>query len=124
MAATQRTSSTSRNGSSGAPAPIAKVKEAGESVASAGARAKGPLIAAGAGVAGLAGGLALGRRLYRPRGFTGAFVTAAQALARTAEAGDEVRQVREQLSRANRRSPVEVLLDGLTHRRGAHRAES
>jgi hypothetical protein len=124
MAATKRTSSASRNGSSGAPAPIAKVKEAGESVASAGAKAKGPLIAAGAGVAGLAGGLALGRRLYRPRGFTGALVTAAQALARTAEAGDEVKQVREQLSRANRRSPVEVLLDGLTHRRGAHRAES
>ena len=86
--------------------------------------AKGPLIAAGAGVAGLAGGLALGRRLYRPRGLKGAVVTAARALGRAADTGDEVKQVREQLSRVNRQSPVEVLLDGLTHRRGAHRAES
>jgi len=124
MATTKRTPPASRNGSGSVPAPLAKAKEAGESVASAGARAKGPLIAAGAGLAGLAGGLALGRRLYRPRGFKGAFVTAAQALARAADTGDEVKQVREQLSRVNRQSPVEVLLDGLTHRRGAHRAES
>ena len=124
MATTKRTSSVSRNGSGSAPAPVAKVKEAGESVASAGAKAKGPLLAAGAGAAGLAGGIALGRRLYRPRGLKGAFFTAAHTLARAADTGDEVKQVREQLARANRRSPVEVLLDGLTHRRGAHKAES
>ena len=36
---------------------------------------------------------------------------------------EEIRAVREQLETLNRRSPVEVLLDGLTHRRGAHRRE-
>ena len=39
-------------------------------------------------------------------------------------ATDEVRQVREQLDKANRQSPLEVVLDGLTHRRGAHKRES
>ena len=37
---------------------------------------------------------------------------------------DDVRQIREQLDKANRRSPIEVVLDGLTHRRGAHKRES
>ena len=37
---------------------------------------------------------------------------------------DDIHKVREELEQANRRSPVEVLLDGLTHRRGAHRRES
>jgi hypothetical protein len=37
---------------------------------------------------------------------------------------DDVREIREQLDKANRQSPVEVLLDGLTHRRGSHRNES
>ena len=37
---------------------------------------------------------------------------------------DEVHQIREQLERTNRQSPIEVLLDGLTHRRGAHKQES
>ena len=37
---------------------------------------------------------------------------------------DDVRQIREQLDQANRQSPVEVLLNGLTHRRGAHKHES
>ena len=36
---------------------------------------------------------------------------------------DDIRQVREELERANRQSPVEVLLNALTHRRGAHRHE-
>jgi hypothetical protein len=62
-------------------------------------------------------------------------VTAAKAFAEGAKrlaaatrpvaaATDDVREVRKQLEQANRRSPVEVLLDGLTHRRGAHRLES
>ena len=46
------------------------------------------------------------------------------ASGRAAATTDEVRQVREELEQVNRRSPVEVLLDGLTHRRGAHRRES
>lgn len=37
---------------------------------------------------------------------------------------DDVHQIREQLERTNRQSPIEVLLDGLTHRRGAHKQES
>ena len=37
---------------------------------------------------------------------------------------DDVHKIREELEQANRRSPVEVLLDGLTHRRGAHKRES
>ena len=36
---------------------------------------------------------------------------------------DDVHKIRDQLEQANRQSPVEVLLDGLTHRRGAHKRE-
>lgn len=36
---------------------------------------------------------------------------------------DDVHEIREQLDRVNRQSPLEVVLDGLTHRRGAHRRE-
>jgi hypothetical protein len=54
--------------------------------------------------------------------------TAARELAsarrQVSSATDEIRQVREQLDKANRQSPLEVLLDGLTHRRGAHKHES
>jgi hypothetical protein len=129
----------SANGSGAA----AKAKEAGESVATAARTAKGPAIAAGATVAGLAGGLALGARmgsqrrkvLGLPVGRKRPMVRAAEALGEVAlklgsAAGqatatrDDLRQIREQLDRANRRSPVEVLLDGLTHRRGAHKRES
>ena len=94
-------------------------------------------------MAGLAGGLVLGARmgsnrrkvLGLPVGRKRPVVRAAEALGKvalelssaagkaTATAGD-VRQIREQLDRTNRRSPVEVLLDGLTHRRGAHKRES
>jgi hypothetical protein len=37
---------------------------------------------------------------------------------------EDIQQVREELERANRQSPVEVLLNGLTHRRGAHKHET
>ena len=94
-------------------------------------------------MAGLAGGLVLGARmgsnrrkvLGLPVGRKRPVVRAAEALGKvalelssaagkaTATAGD-VRQRREQLDRTTRRSPVEVLLDGLTHRRGAHKRES
>jgi len=129
----------SANGSGAA----AKAKEAGESVATAARTAKGPAIAAGATVAGLAGGLALGARmgskrrnvLGLPVGRKRPTVRAAEALGKVAvklgsaagqatATADDVRQIREELDRANRRSPVEVLLDGLTHRRGAHRDRS
>jgi len=69
-----------------------------------------------------------------PVGREPASVTAAKALADGARklvvasrpltnAADDVQEVRKQLEQANRQSPVEVLLSGLTHRRGAHRDE-
>jgi hypothetical protein len=132
MAATRSTAATASRNGSASPAPTAKAKEAGETVSTAARKAKGPLIAAGASAAGLAGGLVLGSRLARRR--DSAVITVGRALGRAArelasatdrvtETGDEVRQVREQLDRVNRQSPVEVLLDGLTHRRGAHKRE-
>jgi hypothetical protein len=39
------------------------------------------------------------------------------------ETRDEARQIREQLEMSNKRSPIEVVLDGLTHRRGGHKLE-
>jgi hypothetical protein len=105
---------------------------------------KQPLLAAGAAVLGLAGGLALGSQINRGRRLGGrrkvlgipmgrkslleTLGEAARDLASAAHSvsagADEVREVREQLDQLNRRSPVEVLLDGLTHRRGAHKAEN
>jgi hypothetical protein len=140
------------NGSAVA-APVAKVREAGESAASAARRASGPMVAAGATAAGLVGGLALGARLGSKRRGLSALVSprprvlgipigrkpgltkAAEALgqaarelgsatSRAASATDDVREIRDQLDRVNRQSPVEVVLDGLTHRRGAHKRES
>lgn len=152
MATAKTTSAPSANGSA-ADTAVTKAKEAGDSVATAARKAKGPMLAAGATAAGLAGGLALGSRMASRRTGLRALVgprrrilgvpvgpksgaaKAAEALGRVArelgsatsqvsETTDEVRQVREQLDRANRQSPVEVLLDGLTHRRGGHKAES
>jgi hypothetical protein len=128
MAATKSAATAAARNGNAPPAPIAKAREAGETVSSAARRAKVPLIAAGATAAGLAGGLALGSRLYKPRGLRALALRTAREMAsagsRMTETGDEVRQVREQLDRVNRQSPVEVLLDALTHRRGAHKRES
>jgi len=140
MAATKTKSTTSSNGG---PA----------SIATAARRARGPMLAAGATAAGLAGGLALGSRakpkrrgvsaLLAPRrrvlgvpvGRRSGVVRSAKALGQVARelnsatsqvstTTDDIRQIREQLDKANRRSPLEVVLDGLTHRRGAHKRES
>jgi hypothetical protein len=110
-------------------------------------RARGPMLAAGAAAAGLAGGLAAGSRRHRrglfdrrprllgvPIGHKSGALRAVELLRDGAKhldsatsqlsgAGDDVRQIREQLDQANRRSPLEVVLDGLTHRRGAHKRE-
>ena len=45
---------------------------------------------------------------------------AGKRVSRTAE---DIHEIREHLEQANRQSPIEVLLNGLTHRRGANRAE-
>ena len=126
-----------------------KAKDVGDAVAS---NAPEAARAIGFAAAGLAGGLALGTRLASgrtkigplavrrrrvlgvPVGRKPAAVAAAHALAggvqRLAAAGghasraaDDIHEVRAQLEQLNRRSPVEVLLDGLTHRRGGHRRE-
>ena len=111
------------------------------------------MLTAGATAAGLAGGLVLGSRakpkrrgvaalLAPQRKILGVPVRRRNGVVRTAKAlgqvarelssatnqvsatTDEVRQVREELEKTTRRSPIEVLLDGLTHRRGAHKRES
>jgi len=127
MATTTRSNAAS-NGSHGARV---KAKEAGATIASGARRAPTPAVAAGAAAAGLAGGLLLGSRLAPRRGALASSTLAlADGMRRVASAADkatttieEIRAVREQLETLNRRSPVEVLLDGLTHRRGAHRRE-
>jgi hypothetical protein len=150
MATTRTRSTSASNGSAGANKVVAKAKEAGDSVSTAAGSAKGPLLAASAAAAGLAGGMALGSRMGSKRrsflsprrkilgvpvGRKSGVVVAAGALTKVArelssatnrvsDAADDVHQVREQLDKSNRQSPVEVLLDGLTHRRGAHKKES
>jgi hypothetical protein len=152
MAATKTTSASSANGR-GTSRTVTKTKGAGNSVAMAARKAKGPVLTAGATAAGLAGGLALGSRLSSRRRGLAAFLAPRRKVLgvpigrkhgalRTAEAlghlarelnsatkqvsstTDDVRQIREQLDKANRQSPLEVVLDGLTHRRGAHKRES
>lgn len=128
--------------------PTASAKQAGESMTEVAGRAKGPLAAAGLTAAAVAGGYVLGRAggkraglLPRRRKLLGLRIGPKTGLERTADvlekladslgsaAGqaaattDDVRQIREELEQVNRQSPVEVLLDGLTHRRGAHKRE-
>ncbi|HYI99871.1 MAG TPA: hypothetical protein VEX36_09400 [Thermoleophilaceae bacterium] len=109
------------------------------------------MIAAGAAIAGLAGGLAAGSRRGSKRGGfarldrrprvlgvpigpkRGALKAAEllrdgakhldSATSQVSGAASDVRELNDQLDRLNRRSPLEVVLDGLTHRRGAHKRE-
>jgi hypothetical protein len=116
-------------------------------------RASAGALAAGAAAAGLAGGLVIGRRIATRRGALTLLPTskrtvlgvpvgrrsrpAAAALAvaggarrvaavasRASKTVDDIHEARVQLESLNRRSPVEALLDGLTHRRGAHKRET
>jgi hypothetical protein len=116
--------------------------QGGAAVTSAARRAPKGALAAGAAAAGLAGGLVLGARAPRhgklklrrrrvlgmPIGRRSTAVTLAKrvvkATGKASRTADDMHAIREQLEQANRRSPVEVLLDGLTHRRGAHKLES
>ena len=124
MAATK---ARTRAGSNGA---VDKTKHAGETVADGARRAAGPALAAGAAAAaGLAGGMLIGSRLPFGRRTTGATLALAGAKRFFAVAGkasttaDDIRAIREQLENANRRSPIEVVLDGLTHRPGTGKRE-
>ena len=112
---------------------VAKAKEAGDTVSSAARSASRPALTASAAAAGLMGGIALGSRLRlrRKSRFQWTVETLGKgakelgsATKQVASTTDDIRQVREELERSNRQSPVEVLLNGLTHRRGAHRRES
>jgi hypothetical protein len=108
------------------------------------------MLAAGATAAGLAGGLALGSRMTSKRAGFGSrlrsrrtvfgvpvrrrsgLIKTAQALGKVASemssarnqasvATHDIHQIREHLERENRRSPIEVVLDGLTHRPGTRK---
>jgi hypothetical protein len=113
---------------------VTKVKEAGDTVASTARSASRPALTAGAAAAGLVGGVALGARLgasrrgvfglRRKSGVALTIATMGKVVKQLSSTTDDIHQVREELEKANRQSPVEVLLDGLTHRRCAHRRES
>jgi hypothetical protein len=100
-------------------------KDAGGKVGRAAGRAKVPLMAGGAALAGAAGGIALGsRQAHRKNGLGG---VKSQDLAKAAKkAGDvgaqlgeialEVKRARESRNGGSHRSPIEVVLQGLTSR--------
>jgi hypothetical protein len=121
MAATKVRSSSSARSNGALPA-----------VASAGRNVGKPALTAGAAAAGLAGGLLLGSRLgtgagllVRRRSSSALARAGAKRMATTAvkasKAVDDIHAIREQLENANKRSPIEVVLDGLTHRPGTDR---
>ena len=113
------------------------VKTAGSALADVSKKAKVPALAAGAGLAGLAGGVALASRNSRNRVLGIAMPTkggaqavsknlanAAKDVGRFGEGmgslAAELRRVREGIAESDgerRRSPIEVVLHGLTSRR-------
>lgn len=122
----------SKNGS--AKASNGNAKASGFDVASAARKAKTPLIASGAALAGAVGGLALGTRSTRGEKIIGALrphkprlqmsshdlAEAAKSIgqfgAQMGELATELRRTREEAGSEKRRSPIEVVLEGLTAR--------
>jgi hypothetical protein len=124
------------------------VQTTGDAVSTVAKKVKGPAVAGGAALVGLAGGLAIASRANGPRKLLGVPVpgtrrplvkitTPKRVKARGAtkdlrkaatevgtagrQVGDlvtEVRRVRTELERGQRRSPLEIVLEGLTSRRG------
>ena len=124
------------------------VQTTGDAVSTVAKKVKGPAVAGGAALVGLAGGLAIASRANGPRKLFGVPVpgtrrplvkitTPTRVKARGAtkdlrkaatevgtagrQVGDlvtEVRRVRTELERGQRRSPLEIVLEGLTSRRG------
>jgi hypothetical protein len=109
-------------------------KDAGHTLGNAASKAKVPLLAGGAALAGAAGGLVLGARQSRRHGLRSIaprrpqVKVKSQDLAKAAkEVGSfgaqmgrlasELQQTREAAGNGKQRSPVEVVLDGLTARR-------
>jgi hypothetical protein len=111
-----------------------RAKDAGRAVGSAASKAKMPLVAGGAALAGAAGGLALGARQARRHKMIGMVPRRPQVKVRSrdvaraarevgsfgAQVGhlaSELQQAREANGNKKHRSPVEVVLQGLTARR-------
>ncbi len=149
--AKSRSSSSSRssngNGASGGTTPVEavrsaagdvgdKAKSAGKTVGKAAGKAKVPLVAGGAALAGAAGGMALaaskkGRRSGLGKALTrrpkikidsGDVAKAAKEVgnfsAQVGELANELQRARESANGRNKhRSPIEVVLQGLTARR-------
>jgi hypothetical protein len=143
----QSTKDTLTGGSQGTKDTLAKgAKTAGDALGSAAQKARGPALASGAALVGLAGGLAIAGRGGRrrvlgvpvPRSQRPLVKVAVPRRTRTrvrrkdlvkaagevgsvgrqvGELASEVRLVREQREQNRRRSPVEVVLEGLTARR-------
>jgi hypothetical protein len=130
-----------RSGNGASPGPVDAVRETvssgAQSIASGASKAKGPALTGGAAVAGLVGGMAIASRGGRRRvlgipvpGTRRPLVQikaprrkdvakdVVKAGGQMAELASEVRQARQQLDGGRRRSPIEVVLDGLTARRG------
>ena len=141
----QRSSSSSSKRADSSKSPLAsatdaateRVKHAGGAVGDVAKRAKVPALAAGVGLAGLAGGVALAGRNSRKRvlgvpmptksGTQAVSENLAEAAKNVGSFGEgmgslaaEVRKVREGVAGGDaekRRSPIEVVLQGLTRRR-------
>ncbi len=128
-----RASTKNRSASNGSSrsGPKRRPSASPSTASSLGSRLKTPAIAGGAAVAGLAGGLALAKRSSSKK-LLGVRMPIAQATSknladaakqiggfgeRVGELAHEVRLVREGVAHSHRRSPVEVVLEGLTSRR-------
>ena len=110
---------------------------AGDAIGATAKKLKTPAIAAGAGLAGLAGGIALTRGRQKKvlgvplpgrtttKHLTGAAKNLGALAERTGHVAEQVRVVSEALggNDSRRRSPLEVLLEGLTRRSQAARPD-
>jgi hypothetical protein len=104
-------------------------KDAGRSVGRAASKAKVPLLAGGAALAGAAGGIAIGAHQARrhrgiaarvkPDGIAKAAKRVGTFGVRMGQIANELQHARED-SNGHSRSPVEVVLEGLTTRRAHH----
>lgn len=109
---TKKSANSRKGANSSKPAPTAAVSNAAEkattAVGNAADKAKIPLVAGGAALAGAAGGMALGvHQARRKKG----------AAARMAKFALEMQRAREPANGKHHRSPLEVVLEGLTARR-------
>jgi hypothetical protein len=102
----------------------ATAKDAGHAVGNAASKAKVPLLAGGAALAGAAGGMALGaRHAHKPQTKVNSHDLAKAAKgvgsfgAQMGRLASELQRTREAANGGKNRSPLEVVLEGLTARR-------